>query len=209
MYPVLLQNQQKLMKMLTQPASTPTVSRVPQDVTPHSDHEASMHRQTSYTSQKTVYTSSALRLLGVTRRKVVRYLNYQQNDTAPGTSTRKQDILSEMNELCWVSTLLGWGLTWTCRSSYGTIAPSISVYPIVSDIFGTFSGLMNEDIGVIQHKISSGTIHPYVRLADGFSLLHVSQSMKTNVFRSDIHLSWQLFPIDRTYVNYLSIVVCH
>ncbi|OAL49358.1 hypothetical protein IQ07DRAFT_52000 [Pyrenochaeta sp. DS3sAY3a] len=182
MYPVLLRNQQKLITMLTQPASKPTVSRAPQDVTPCSNHEVSVHRQTSYTSQETVSTSSTLRFFGVTQRKVVKYLNYQQNDNARGTSRHKQDIISEMNELCWVSTLLGCGLTWTCKSSYGTIAPSISVYPIVSEFPETYQDLMEEDIGELQQKISSGIIHPYVREADEFSLLHLAASYH----RSDI-----------------------
>lgn len=173
-YPVLLQNQQKLMTMFTQTASIPSITQESKDVTSYSNDEVLRHRQTSYVSKKTVYTSSALRIFGVTYQKTTKYLNYRQKDTPRSTSRYKQNVISETNELCWASTLLGYGLTWTLKQSYGTIAPSIGIYPVVDGLWLLFQHLMHQDISVIQQKISSGAIHPYMRNADGFSLLHVS-----------------------------------
>jgi hypothetical protein len=81
-------------------------------------------------------------------------------------------IVFEEHQYFWNWRLLGYGFHW--KRYRETIIPSLSVYPIVSDLQGLVSSTMRHgNILEFQKMLSSGSLHPFTRDLQGRSLLHV------------------------------------
>jgi hypothetical protein len=92
-------------------------------------------------------------------------------------------IVSEEHQYFWNWRLIGYGFHW--KQYRETIIPSLSVYPVVSNLHDLVQSTMrNGDILEFQQMLSSGSLHPFTRDLGGHSLLHV---------RPFQLLSWTIF----------------
>jgi hypothetical protein len=102
---------------------------------------------------------------------------HSQNDT--------EFIVSEEHQYFWNWRLIGYGCRWKrCRE---TIIPSLSVYPVVSDLRDLVqSTMMYGNTLEFQQMLSFGSLHPFTRDIGGHSLLHVRPFQL--LFRTPIHI---------------------
>jgi hypothetical protein len=114
-------------------------------------------------SQTTLLTRSSLDKFGVHKQSLIRYM-HPQDDT--------EVIISEEHQYFWNWKLIGYGFHWKrCRE---TIIPSLSIYPVVSNLHDLVRLTMeNGSTLEFQQMLSSGSLHPFTRDLHGLSLLHV------------------------------------
>jgi hypothetical protein len=84
-------------------------------------------------------------------------------------------IVFEEHQYFWHWRLIGYGFHW--KRYRETIIPSLSVYPVVSNLHDLVrSTMVDGSILEFQQMISSGSLHPFTRDLQGHSLLHVRLS---------------------------------
>jgi hypothetical protein len=118
------------------------------------------------------WIQSPLHWLGIRRRRTTRYLII----TAAGvkqTSANRTQTISEIYEIFVIWQLLGYGFH--CRREYpfGSILPSLRVYPIVNRLWQYYDLLCLGSLHEIQQAFASGQVHPFVVDVNGYTLLHV------------------------------------
>jgi hypothetical protein len=114
-------------------------------------------------SQTTFMTRSSLDKFGVHKQSLIRYMHPQDDAKV---------IVAEEHQYFWNWRLIGYGFHW--KQYRETIIPSLSVYPVVSDLLGLVCSTMgNGNILEFQQMLSSGSLHPFTRDPYGNSLLHV------------------------------------
>jgi hypothetical protein len=176
--PILFRNQDEMLKSSDDPSiASVSCSDLGPTVTTLDTVSSFASPPTRY-SQQTILVRSALERLGLYRRKVIRYQDQRIEDSEGNVESYKRDILWTADEVSAAWTFLGFGMTFTQQHPYGNIFPRLRTYPVA-----VLSGELRE---VVQHGslqqfqegISSGAIHPFLRDAQGFSLLHVSHIYK-------------------------------
>lgn len=173
--PLLLHNQQTIMttcatthttlKPTSQIASLATSHR------PWTDPPKRLPRA----RRQVVPVRTSLEWLGVHRRKVVSYRQFDAHRACP--KNRDEAIISTEDEfsVAWMS--LGYLATWTRQCSYGAILPSLHVYPVIEHFDNTVMAIISSGtLEDVQRLFASGKIHPHTRSANGWTLLHVSRS---------------------------------
>jgi hypothetical protein len=123
-------------------------------------------------SQQTSLVRSALEKLGFYRRRTMRYYQTGGKDTKKFDRTSRKQFISEIDELSILWTMIGLGLTLTCRS-YGRILPSLSTYSVVDKFSAKTDDLIYQGSVDDLHKIIlSGALHLSLQNANGESLLY-------------------------------------
>jgi hypothetical protein len=115
---------------------------------------------------------SPLCRFGIHQRKVVRYIDAagKQTDSSHHTANK---VISETYETSW--TVLGYGFHWSSQQyPYGSILPSLRVFPIVEDITKYEDLIFKGTLQEVQQAFTSGIVHPFTTSATGCTLLHVS-----------------------------------
>jgi hypothetical protein len=153
-------------------------------------------------AQHIMSVRSAFERLGVYRRKVTRYQDQRIQDMKGNVKSYKRDILSTAEEISALWAFSGFGLTFIQQYPYGGIFPSLKMYPV-----GRVGGKIHKIIirGSAQQfheEISSGAVHPFMREANGWSLLHVSRTCQSCACLFNIQYSMLLYTTDRIYADY-------
>lgn len=117
---------------------------------------------------------SPLERVGIYQRKIVRRVPCTSEKQAPRCKDGDEMIVSEAYETTLLWSILGQGLTWIQRRSFGRIVPSLSTFPVVNhfpeEIYSLFYKGETQDFQNLLHR---GVIHPFSRDCTGRSLLHV------------------------------------
>jgi hypothetical protein len=126
-------------------------------------------------SQTTFLTRSSLKNFGVHKQSLIRYI-HPRDDV--------EVIVSEEHQYYWNCRLIGYGFH--LKQYPRTIIPSLSVYPVVSNLRILIDSTMKDgNILEFQQMLSSGSLHPFTRSPRGLSLLHVRPFQL--LFRTPIH----------------------
>lgn len=177
-FSILLRNQDKMLKSNNYPSvASVSCSDLRPTVTTLDTVSSFASPPTRY-SQQTIMVRSAFERLGLCRRKVIRYQDQRIEDSEGNVKSYKRDIIWTTNEVSAAWTFLGLGMTFTQQRPYGSIFPSLRTYPV---------GVLNDELWQIfrhgsvqelQEKFSTGALHPFFQTSIGFSLLHVSRTLK-------------------------------
>jgi hypothetical protein len=117
------------------------------------------------------WISSPLHRFGIHQRKSIRQTSIT-DDQAHEPGCLSNEVTFASYEVIWK--LLGYGVQWSGNSTYGSIMPSLRVFPIVEDL-GVYNDLIQTgNIQKIQQAFRSGVLHPFTKDQDGYTLLHVS-----------------------------------
>jgi YD repeat-containing protein len=129
--------------------------------------------------------SSPLRRFGIHRRRVIRYVDAAGRQTGLSYDTANK-IISETYETSW--TVLGYGFHWSRQQyPYGSIVPSLRVFPIVEDITRHEDLISKGTVQEVQQAFTSGVLHPFITSTTGCTLLHVGfQVLDIVISRADI-----------------------
>lgn len=174
-FPSLLQNQQACMTMCSQIAQQPTFAQAPAiSINDQELYCPSREATKLKTFRRQFKVSSTLEWFGIYQQKSVHYVRHEGNMTCDRQNTTNNTV-STSHEVNLDWKLLRYGFRWTRQYPYGCIASSISLYPVVENLYGLdivrfLSGSLRE----VQQKFSSGALHPFTRDVSGKSLLHVS-----------------------------------
>jgi hypothetical protein len=118
------------------------------------------------------WVSSSLERFGIHQRVSMQYFRHGKRGRHKKNTTAN-DTISESREILLTWRYVSFGLQWTRKIPYGSIAFSLRVYPIVDDFGPINDDMWKASIYEIQQMISSGTLHPFMRNSRGQSLLHV------------------------------------
>lgn len=112
--------------------------------------------------------------MGVYRRKIVRRIPGNSEQSISGCEHGNESIISEDYETTLLWSVLGYGLTWIQCRSFGVVLPSLSTFPLVHNFCReVHSALASGTIQDFQNLLHRGVIHPFSLDSDGQSLLHV------------------------------------
>jgi hypothetical protein len=129
-------------------------------------------------SHQTILVRSAFERLGIYRRRVIRYQDQRIEHPESNVKSYKREILWTANEVSAMWKFLGFGMTFTQQHPYGSIFPSLRTYPVGvlnDELWQTFR---HGSVQELQEKFSTGALHPFFQTSIGFSLLHVSPTLK-------------------------------
>jgi hypothetical protein len=133
------------------------------------------------------WTRSRLSWLGVRQRRTTRYLSIptpRQKSSGHTPSKIIEDCLETF--LSWP--FLAYGIYVNRRWPYGSILPSLRVYPIIND-FKPYEGMMQKSsITEWQQIFETGALSPFFRIPYGETLLHASI-----VIHSTVHQKTDMF----------------
>jgi hypothetical protein len=176
--PVLLQNQEKMLKSNNNPAVA-SLSCSDLDLTATTlDTVSSFALSSVRYSQQTTLVPSALRRLGLYRRRVIRYQDQRIGHSEGNVKSYKRDILWTADEVSAVWKFLGFGMTFTQQQPYGRIFPSLRTYPLIH-LHEELDEVMYEgSVQQFQERIQSGSLHPFTKDYRGYCLLWVSYTYK-------------------------------
>lgn len=133
--------------------------------------------RTTRASSSVVPVHWSLRRLRVHRRKIVRRIPGNLEQRSSGSEYDHEPIVSEDYETTLLWSVLGYGLTWIQRRSFGVMLPSLSTFPVVDEFPSDIDSAMeNGGIQEFQDLLHRGVIHPFSRDCSGNSLLHVRPS---------------------------------
>jgi hypothetical protein len=174
-FPSLLQNQQACMTMCSQIAQQSTFAQAPAISINHQELYCPSREVTKLkTFRRQFKASSTLEWFGIYQQKSVHYVRHEGNKTCDRRNTTNNTI-STSHDVILKWRLLRYGFHWVQQYPYGCIIPSLSMYPVVEDLYGLCIDLFySASVREIQQKFSSGALHPYTRDVFGKSLLHVS-----------------------------------
>lgn len=111
---------------------------------------------------------------GLSRRRFTHYLPKRTKSLNSGSGFNDEDKLFETEEYLWKLPMLDWVLHCVRQYSHGTIASTLTVYPVVPEFDQNIEDIFNEgSISEVQRLLNSGSLHPFTRDQDGASLLHV------------------------------------
>jgi hypothetical protein len=169
MLPLLLQGQQTIISMHTNPPSNGTtqlsVSTTSQN-TVYPSNTSSKQVSTRYTA-----VSSPLERFGIYQRKRTKRIRFTTSKNC------QEDIVSEDDELSVAWKIVGYGLTWTMHRSCNRLFPSLRVFPVVPNFSRRIEHVIEKGtVQQLQELFAAGTVHPFERNSEGWSLLHVRPS---------------------------------
>lgn len=141
--------------------------------------------RTTRVSSSVIPVHSSLERMGVYRRKIVRRIPGNSEQSISGCEHGNESIISEDYETTLLWSVLGYGLTWIQCRSFGVVLPSLSTFPLVHNFCReVHSALASGTIQDFQNLLHRGVIHPFSLDSDGQSLLHIAASYS----RADIYL---------------------
>ncbi|KAH7552477.1 hypothetical protein BM1_08428 [Bipolaris maydis] len=141
--------------------------------------------RTTRVSSSVIPVHWSLQRLGVHRRKIVRRIPGNSEQTIPGYENDHESIISEDYETTLLWSVLGYGLTWIQRRSFDIVLPSLSTFPLVEYFDREVRFSVKEDtIQEFQDLLRRRGIHPFSHDSYGESLLHVAAMYG----RADIYL---------------------
>ena len=149
------------------------------------------------TWQRQVPVSSWLEWLGIYQWKTVRYARRKSN-RRHSSRLEAGDIVLHNHDIILAWTLLKLGIQWSRPHAFGGIAASLSVYPVVENVYVHYDLIGKAPIDEIQQRFVSGALHPFTRDLEGYSLLHVSICQRAPEFDTDQQRSWQPCIVDLT-----------
>jgi hypothetical protein len=115
--------------------------------------------------------SSPLRRFGIHQRKSIRQTIIAK-DQSDKTGRTSNEVTLASYEVIWA--LLGYGVHWSKDYPYGSISPSLRVFPVIQDFDAYHDLIVDGTIQKIQQAFVSGTLHPFSKNQAGHTLLHVS-----------------------------------
>jgi hypothetical protein len=142
-----------------------------------------------HTITRQEWIRSRLSWLGVRQRRTTRYLSIPTSRQKSSGHT-PNNIIEDRHDviLSWPFFAYGFHVDW--QWSYGSILPSLRVYPIIKD-FRPYEYMMQKSsIAEWQQMFETGALSPFVRTPYGSTLLHVSIVIHSTVCRkTDIFAS--------------------
>jgi hypothetical protein len=177
-FPVILENQKAAGAFYQSSVAVRHSINVTAAAPSYQDHATLVGTVSTYVTVEVTPIKSLLEIIGIRQHKNTRRLRFRSGFAV---TTCQETVAVEEHELFIAWRLLGYGLTWNLQRSYGSIMPSLRVFPIVRQLGPKVVSLMRDggDIGSFQQLLSDGVIHPFSRRPDGFSLLHVSDLYKS------------------------------
>jgi hypothetical protein len=174
-FPSLLQNQQACMTMCSQIAQQPTFAQAPAISINNQELYCPSREATKLkTFRRQFKVSSTLEWVGIYQQKSVHYVRHEGNKMCDRRNTTN-DTISTSYDVILDWRLLRYGFHWARQYRYGCIVPSLSMYPVVENLYNLYQDLFgNAPLREIQEKFNSGALHPFTRDTNGMSLLHVS-----------------------------------
>jgi hypothetical protein len=152
---------QRQARQLPSPAASPLLEQ----------YSRALHSEMS-TEARQWWVDSPLHRIGIRQRRTVRWMNSATQE-ANAEHLSSSAVFSASYELYWQ--LIGYGLRWSQQYPYGNILPALRTFPLVRDLEDQYESLIQHGtIQDIQQAVSSGVVHPFIRDAKGFTLLHVS-----------------------------------
>jgi hypothetical protein len=120
-------------------------------------------------------TSSSLNKYGVHHYKVVRTI---QTIARPDNDDRQGVIVHEDHIYEWTARYLGLGFRMRRRKPYGSILPSISTYPVISEFDDfTWDLIYAGTVTDIQSAFATRKLHPFLQNERGEDLYNVSKHL--------------------------------
>jgi hypothetical protein len=157
--PLILQNQNNIV-------ASPVVPKVHQDT--------SLSTLNPCSNTKTYYkrTSSPLGWVVIHRKRIIKYMR-GYNSRSKSQEAEDDLIILESYETSLWSRVLGFGCHWGQQYPYGSIIPSLRVYPVIQTLHIYYDLIASGSIQEIQQSFSSGVLHPLMVDTSGLTLLHV------------------------------------
>jgi hypothetical protein len=138
------------------------------------DHAFSSFVKATRVSSTIIPVRSSFERLGVYRRRIIRSMPGHSGKTKSGSEHGHETIISEDNETTLLCSILGYGLTWIQRQSFGITLPSLSTFQIVQTFPDEVQDVIrNREVQDFQDLLRRGVIHPFSRDHEDWSLLHV------------------------------------
>jgi hypothetical protein len=159
--------------------SSPQRSHLPEgkqtETTSTTHHHASLDIPSSMlVAQRVLHLPSYLKRFGFSRYKIMRTLRTAQAGRSSSKQIDKEVVLQEECVYSWAATWFGYGLRSSRTRPYGSILPSLTIYPIVSSHSNETHDLMRyETVLEVQQAFHRGVVHPLTRDKDGKTLFHV------------------------------------
>lgn len=168
-----MQNQQTCMTSWAQPCPQP-ISKQPaaMDLSPSSSRGLSRLKRRAW-------TTFSLPRFGIHHQSSVQCLLLEGRNKH-NSRINTDDVISQRHEVLVAWTHLKFGLAWNHRYPYGSIATSLSVYPVIKSFLeldcNLFEMFRHANICEVQQLFSANVLHPHTRDEYGNSLLHVRKS---------------------------------
>jgi hypothetical protein len=127
------------------------------------------------------WIKSRLGWLGIRQRRTTKYLSI------PGPRQRKfghaaENVIEDRHETFLYWQFFGYGFHVSRQYPYGSILPSLRVYPVIKD-FKRYEYMMQKSSVVEwQQAFETGALSPFVRTQYGQTLLHVSNVIYIKVY---------------------------
>jgi hypothetical protein len=129
--------------------------------------------------------SSSLECLAIYQRKF-EHIGRHTRNTTHGTEEMLDNVIATSHESVLNWSFLRFGVQWIRRYPYGPIAVSLSLYPVIENLwFDNYEFIATASVSEIQKAFSSGALHPFARDLYGHSLLLVSVYPESFVIVTD------------------------
>jgi hypothetical protein len=171
-FPILLQKQQTAIPLRSHHPLGSSLSRTIPTQVMTSAVDRGLQSYPGRFSQQTLLLSSPLEKLGLYRRKKIQYYYSEFEGTIRDMANVRKEDFYEDTELFVMWEMIRYGLTWAYRS-YSRVLPSISVHPVVSENSKVWYAIQAGSVKTHRGMFTSGVLHPYSRLPDRGTLLHV------------------------------------
>jgi hypothetical protein len=126
------------------------------------------------TKTKTYYkwTTSPLGWAVIRRKRTIKYMR-EDNSRSKPQEAEDDLIILESYETSVSFEVLGFGCRWGQQYPYGSIIPSLRVYPVVQRLHKHYHLIASGSIKEIQQSFATGVLHPLMVDTSGVTLLHV------------------------------------
>jgi hypothetical protein len=116
-------------------------------------------------------SSFSRKRFGIYQQKSIR-TRFPSGDAENGLLLESEEQLHE-EAYTWASAILGYGVHYTRQRLYGTLLPSISMFPVVPEFGEDLHNMFqSQDVSALEQAFHKGDVHPSTRDSSGNSLYH-------------------------------------